>query len=465
MLWTRLAPVPLQADGGMPTAAVSVRWEVASDERMTRVVRQGVATAEPAGAHAVHVVAEGLEPGRWYWYRFTAGEAASPVGRTRTAPAAGAADRLRFAFGSCQHYEQGYFTAYRHMVAEDLDLIVFLGDYIYESSGRGQVRAHGAGEPVTLSDYRVRHALYRTDPDLQAGHAAVPWILTWDDHEVVNDYADDRGAAIVSPPRFLARRAAAYRAYYEHMPLPPQMAPDGPHARIYARVGWGDLARFHVLDDRQYRSHQVCPRPGRGGSNVVDADECPALQDSTRTMLGAAQERWLFDGLDRSTARWNVIAQQTLMAQLDRQPGPGRRFWTDGWDGYPVARRRLLEHLEHGRAANPLVLGGDVHSFWVTDLKPDFDAPSSPTVATEVVGGSITSGFGRTQFELDVALAENPHMRFAAGDRRGYAHVVLTPTRADITLRALTTVATRNGRADTLARFSIDPGRPGAHRV
>jgi alkaline phosphatase D len=466
VLWTRLAPAPLQPDGGMPAEAVPVRWEMAADERMGRVVRQGIATADAAGAHSVHVVAQGLEPGRWYWYRFGAGEATSPIGRTRTAPPPGPVDRLSFAFASCQHYEQGYFTAYRHVIAEDPDLVVFLGDYIYESSwGRNHVRAHGGGEPMTLAEYRVRHARYRTDPDLQAAHAAVPWVLTWDDHEVVNDYANDRGPVLVPPAQFLARRAAAYRAYYEHLPLPPQMAPDGPHARLHTRLAWGDLARFHVLDDRQYRSHQACPRPGRGGSSVVLADECPALQEPSRTMLGAEQEHWLLDGLDRSPARWNVIAQQTLMAQLDRLPGPGQRFWTDGWDGYPVARRRLLDHLRRARAANPLVVSGDVHSFWVADLKADFDDPASPTVATEVVGSSITSQFGRSQLEVDLAVGENPHMRFATGARRGYAHVVITPARCEVALRGMTSVATRAGRVETVARFVIDDGRAGAQQA
>jgi alkaline phosphatase D len=260
VLWTRLI-TDLRA-------AVEIGWEIAADEGFQKIVQRGTETAEPEWAHSVHAEVSGLAPGRHYFYRFHAGGAASPVGRTRTAPAAGATtERLRFAFGSCQQYEQGYFTAYRHMAAEDLDLMVHLGDYIYESSwGRAPVRKHEAGEPVTLDEYRNRYALYKSDPDLQAAHAAFPWLCTWDDHEVQNDYANDRSVGLDPREEFLRRRAAAYQAYYEHLPLPKRMRPRGPDAQIYTRVDYGGLATFHVVDDRQYRSHQVCARAGRGAA-------------------------------------------------------------------------------------------------------------------------------------------------------------------------------------------------------
>ncbi|MEK7874831.1 MAG: alkaline phosphatase D family protein, partial [Pseudomonadota bacterium] len=341
----------------------------------------------------------------------------SPVGRTRTTPAPDAAlERLRFAFASCQQYEQGYYAAHRHLAAEDLDLIVFLGDYIYESSwGRNHVRKHATAEPYTLADYRARHAQYKTDPDLQRSHAAAPWIVTWDDHEVDNDYANDRSEDL--DPEFLVRRAAAYQAYYEHMPLARHSLPRGPGAQIYDRFSFGDLVQFHVLDDRQYRAHQACAKPGRGGSNVVD--DCAERLASDHTMLGAAQEAWLADGLARTRARWNVIAQQTLMAQHDRKPGPGQSFWTDGWDGYPAARARLLNDITRLKPSNPLVIGGDVHCNWVADLKPDFDDPKSPVVATEFCGTSITSQ-GPSQKQVQTMLAENPHLRYGEGTKRGY---------------------------------------------
>jgi alkaline phosphatase D len=466
VLWTRLAPSPLVPGGGMPREVVPVEWEVAADERMSQVVRRGTASAAPAWAHAVHVEVDGLEPGRWYWYRFRAAGQESAIGRTRTAPATDApVDRLRFAFASCQHYEQGYFGAYRHMRADDLDLIAFVGDYIYESSwGRNHVRTHGAPEPFTLEDYRIRHALYKTDADLQAAHALCPWIFTWDDHEVSNDYANDRGEALVSREWFLRRRAAAYRAYYEHQPLRRQMVPLGAGAQLYHRVGWGGLTQFHVVDDRQFRSHQPCTPAGRGGSSVV-GEECADRLDARLTMLGAEQEAWLQSGLDRSRARWNVMVQQTLMAQLDRKPGPGQRFWTDGWDGYPAARRRLLEYLGQRKPANPVVIGGDVHSYWVSDLKPDFDDARSTVVATEFVGTSITSQNSGTEEQLRALLPDNPHIRFASNSRRGYVRVEVTSERMRTDLRAMRSVTDPHADAETLASFVVEDGRPGAVRA
>jgi alkaline phosphatase D len=465
VLWTRLAPVPLAPGGGMSPDPVTVDWEVASDDRMTRIVQQGSVSATAEWAHSVHVEVEGLEPARWYWYRFRTGAEVSRVGRTRTAPAANAAvDRLRFAFASCQQYEQGHFGAYHRMLADDLDLVVFLGDYIYESSwGRDHVRKHGAPEPHTLEDYRIRHALYKSDPDLQAAHAACPWLLTWDDHEVDNDYADDRSQFAHPREWFLARRAAAYKAYYEHMPLRRQMVPLGPHLRLYHQVAFGRLVQFHMLDDRQFRSHQPCVESGRGGATVVE--DCAGRLDPRLTILGEVQERWLHTSLDRSRARWNVIGQQSIMAQIDRKPGPGRQFWTDAWDGYPAARRRLLDYLGSRKPANPVVIGGDVHSFWVTDLKPDFDDTASPVVATEIVGTSITSQFGRSQEQVDALLADNSHVRFANGSKRGYTRVEVTSQRLQADLRAMRTVTQPRAEADTLASFVVEDGRPGAVRA
>ncbi len=465
VLWTRLAPEPLTAGGGMPRAAVEVAWEVATDEAFRNIVRRGKEAAGPRWAHSVHAEVAGLEPARHYFYRFHAGGAVSPTGRTRTAPAAGAApERLRFAFASCQQYEQGYYAAYRHLAGEDLDLVVHLGDYIYESSwGRRHVRKHGTEEPITLEEYRNRHALYKTDLNLQSAHAAFPWLVTWDDHEVDNDYAADRSQDRDPPAVFLMRRAAAYQAYYEHMPLPKRMQPRGPDMRIHTRADFGALARFHVLDDRQYRSQQVCPRPGRGGGNVVPAEECPDLQAPGRTMLGAAQEQWLHDGLAGTGARWNVIAQQTLMARVDRAPGEGRSFWTDGWDGYPKARERLLKFVAENRVANPVVIGGDVHMFVVADLKTDFDDPGSPVVATEIVGTSITSQ-ALSQKSLEAWRADNPHIKFADSTRRGYTSVELSAGSCVMRLRTVDDVTDPASGARTLATYTIEDGRPGAQR-
>jgi alkaline phosphatase D len=452
-LWTRLLG---------PEAPARVTWEIATDDAMRTIVRSGETLADPAWAHSVHVDVDGLEPGRWYWYRFRAAGAESPIGRTRTAPALdAAAPRLRFAFGSCQQYEQGYYEAYRHLVADAPDLVVFLGDYIYEVSwGKEHVRSHGAPEPHTLDEYRARYALYKSEPDLQAAHAAAPWIATWDDHEVDNDYADDRPEDGMEREAFLARRAAAYRAYYEHMPLPARMRPEGARMRLHTTVDWGRLARFHVLDTRQYRSWQACPRPQRrAGSNTVNVEHCPRLDRPGRSMLGRAQERWLHEALDAGSA-WSVIAQTTIMAQVDRLGGPGRSAWTDGWDGYPAARRRLLEALAEKRARNPVVIGGDVHTFHVCDLKADFDDERSPALASEFVGTSITSQ-GWPQDRVDAYVRENPHIHYAEGRHRGYTRVEVTPKLWRADLRGMDTVKTRGAACRTLASFVVEDGRPG----
>lgn len=464
VLWTRLAPRPQEPGGGVAPEPVPMRWEVAEDERFAKVVAGRGEFPTHDWAHSVHVQVTGLAPDRWYFYRFLAGDAVSPVGRTRTAPAANAAaTRVRFAFASCQQYEQGWFTAHRHMAGDDLDLVVFLGDYIYESSwGREHVRKHGSGEPYSLDEYRARYALYKSDTDLQKAHQAFPWIVTWDDHEVDNDYAAERPEDGMPREQFLRRRAAAYRAWYEHMPLPSSMRPEGPDMRIYTELRWGRLANFYLLDDRQYRAHQVCPsRPG--GSTVVDPQACRDIDDPARSMLGAEQERWLERAFAASGAQWNILAQQTLMAQLDRKLGEGRQFWTDGWDGYPAARRRLLETIAARGLRNPVVIGGDVHMNWVADLKPDFDDPKSPVVASEFCGTSITSQ-GASQKMVDALLRENTHFHYGRSDRRGYVRASIAGGRFNADLIGLETVKKPESPAEVLARFVVEDGRPGPQR-
>jgi alkaline phosphatase D len=461
VLWTRLAPEPL-AGGGMPAQSVEVRWQIARDERFQDLAGQGIERATPELAHSVHVQARGLEADRPYWYRFIAGGVQSPVGRTRTAPAATApTSRLRLAFASCQQFEQGFFGAYRHMTQEDVDLVIHLGDYIYESSwGRNHVRKHAAPEPKTLAGYRDRHAQYKTDPDLQAMHAQAPWLVTWDDHEVANDYADGQGQYL--EPDFLERRAAAYRAYYEHMPLERTMLAHAAQMRLHERFQWGRLALIHMLDDRQYRHVQVCPSPKRGGgSNVVDDEQCPERHAPERSLLGSAQERWLEEGLAESQARWNVLGQQTIMAQIDRLPGPGMTHWTDSWDGYPAARKRLLDFIAARRLGNTLVIGGDVHSHWVCDLKQDFNRTDAPTVATEFVGTSITSQ-AWAQARNAALLPDNPHVKFASSERRGYVVMELSERACNVRLRGIANEKRRDTDIATQAAFVVEHGRPGA---
>jgi alkaline phosphatase D len=259
---------------------------------------------------------------------------------------------------------------------------LFLGDYIYEDAyGPGEDgswatpgREHTAPEIRTVDDYRVRHALHKSDPLLQAAHAAFPWVATWDDHEVDNDYAGERGEGGEPADPFLGRRAAGYQAFYEHLPLRPESMPLGPSMRLYRRLAFGDLVAFSVLDSRQYRTDHPC-----GAGEQVP---CPAAMDPNSTMLGPEQERWLLAGLDASEARWNVVAQQVLMVELDHAEGDAEIVWTDAWDGYPAARNRVLGHVMSRNIANPVVLTGDWHSTFVNDLKADFADPDSPTIAT-----------------------------------------------------------------------------------
>ena len=453
VLWTRLAT--RWQGGGMGEAPVPVDWVVARDEAMRDVVRRGRAMAVAEDAHSVHAEISGLEPDRPYWYRFTALGAASDVARTRTAPRPGTMPaRLRFAVASCQQYEQGYYAAYRHMLAEEPDLVVFLGDYIYEASwGRNLVRSHEGDSARDLAGYRDRYALYKTDPDLRAMHRACPWLVTWDDHEVSNDYAADRGEA-EEGEAFLARRAAAYKAFWEHMPLPASARPDGASARIYRRAAFGDLAGFHILDDRQHRAYQACQRPGRGGGGYVSREGCAELDDPSRSMLGAAQESWLRDGLRAARSRWTILAQQTRMARLGTTRTPVT-YWTDGWDGYPAARARLLEDLAASRAPNPLVIGGDIHANLVAELRPDFDRPEAPAVAVEFTGTSITSQ-GRAYRE---SYPADPHIAYANGSARGYLMLTLTRETAAAVLRVIGDPRDRDTGIATQRRFVVEAGR------
>lgn len=461
VLWTRLAPDPLRG-GGLPPRSVPVRWQVAVDEGMRRVVRRGTATALPGLGHSVHVDVRGLEPARHYWYQFNVGDAVSPMGRTRTAPAPGAkVDRLRFAFASCQHYEHGYFTPYTHMAAEDLDLVVHLGDYIYEGTSRANqvLRRHPGPEPTTLADYRNRHALYKSESPLRQAHAAHPWVVTWDDHEVENNYAGATSEERQAPEVFLLRRAAAYQAYYEHMPLRLTSMPRGARMRIYRRLTFGRLAEFSVLDTRQYRSDQPCDDGRR-------IPPCPAAIDERALMTGPAQERWLLDGLNRSRARWNVIAQQVMMAALDRLPGAETGYDMDKWTGYVAPRNRLLGYLLKRRPANPIILTGDIHLNIVADLKADFADPKSQTAGTEFVVTSITSnGDGADQTpETEQLVRENGHVPFA-NSQRGYVRATLTPERWQSDYRVVEAVTRPFAPIRTRASFVVENDRPGVRRA
>ena len=461
VLWTRLAPLPLEG-GGMPAEPVEVSWQISEDESMGRVVQKGAVIASPDWGHSVHVEVSGLRPGRWYWYQFKAGGEVSPKGRTRTAPAEDSApDRLRFAVASCQHYEAGHYTAYEHMAREDLDLVIHLGDYIYEGGSRdGQCRAHNSPEVRTLEEYRNRYALYKSDAALQRMHAQAPWLVTWDDHEVENNYAAD----IPQNPNakraaFLRRRAAAYQAYYEHLPLRKTSLPNGPDMKIFRAVPFGKLARFYVLDTRQYRTDQPCD----------DKVQPPCGQelDENGTLLGHPQREWLLEGLNASPSTWNVLAQQVMMARIDRQPGMEEAFSMDQWPGYEAERRRLLRHFRDFQTRNPVVLTGDIHTNWANELVTDFDAPADrKTVAAEFVGCSISSsGNGAREPKYHAAImSENPCLKFHNAER-GYLSCEVRERLWRTDYKTVEYVDRQGSPLNTRASFALEPGHSELQRA
>ena len=460
VIWTRLAPDPING-GGMPAEDVRVRWQVATNESMTDIVQAGHATASREWAHSVHVEVHGLKPDRTYWYQFKAGHDTSPVGRTRTAPASDVmTQKLRFAFASCQHYEHGYFTALRHIADEDLHAVVHLGDYIYEDGPHtNRTRQHNSPEIESLEQYRNRHALYRSDLDLQAAHAAFAWIVTWDDHEFDNNYAD----AISEQPGiaaedFLRRRADAYKAYYEHMPIRRSALPRGPLMQLYRNVTLGRLAQFSVLDTRQYRTDQPC-----GDRNKPP---CEGVDDPQATLLGTTQENWLLDRLATSPSTWNILAQQVMMARVDRKPGDAVAYSMDQWSGYEVGRRRLMKSIDERGISNPVVLTGDIHTNWVNDLKIDYDDANASTVATEFVGTSISSGGdgAEKRKDTDGVLAENPFVKFYNAER-GYVRCELTPDRWQTDFRVVPVVTKPESPCLTRASFVVESGHAGAKQL
>ena len=453
VLWTRVTPTPDAVPGSGIGGKVIVRWEVATDERFRAVVRRGRLVTGSARDHTVKLDARGLEPERWYWYRFTALGRTSPVGRTRTAPAAGdTPENLRIGFASCANWPAGLFAAYRGLAErEDLHAIVHLGDYLYES-GSSNVRAHAPDrEIVSLSDYRARHGQYKTDPDLQAAHAVAPWILTWDDHEVTNDSWSD-GAENHQPDtegEYAARKARAHRAYDEWMPVRMDgtaRLDDG--TRLYRRLRFGTLAELSMLDLRSYRSEQIAQM---GTDTGVD--------DPERTLTGEQQMDWLLEGLQQDRARWKVVGTSVMfsplkVAALPRDvvgaintlspllPQDGVYANPDQWDGYTADRRTVVDHLVAREVQDTVFLTGDIHSAWAIEVPTDVGAyPLAPTTAVEFVCTSVTSNNlkdalgtpSRSAPNLaaeQAILAANPHIKYLNFDDHGFCVLDLTAERA-----------------------------------
>jgi alkaline phosphatase D len=453
ILWTRLAPDPLNG-GGMPPGTAQVRYRVCADEAMRKTLQDGVVETSDEMAHAVHVPVKGLEPGREYFYQFYYGDEESPVGRTRTTSPKDT--EAKIALASCQSYESGFYAAYRDMAAWRPDCVIHTGDYIYEGGigklgatlrdvGGGErrifetVRLHNSNEIVTLWDYRNRHALYRTDPHLQAAHAAAPWIVAMDDHEVDNNWASDipQDPEKQTKLEFQIRKYAAFKAYYEHMPIekPPILQNMAPAIQLYGQYRFGP-AHVHLLDTRQFRSDQPC---GDGRKPY-----CDDALDPKRTMLGAEQEAWLAKSLKQSSAPFNVIATQTWFTPYRYTEAPEPAVTNlDSWDGYPAARQRLSSMLADG-VSNPVFMTGDWHTAMASTLyeKP-FDT-SSRRIGHEIVGSSISSGCPWAR-DMETVRDANPHVSYLNGKKRGYLRATFSAGDCQAEFR----VVEDSGRADS----------------
>jgi alkaline phosphatase D len=467
ILWTRILPSEFDVDSP-PLADALLRWELAADESFSLILKSGEARALASRAHCVHIKVQGLAPDRPYFYRFHCANFTSVIGTTRTSPRPAAKPaRLTLAYASCQHWEFGYFGAYRDLAQQRPDLILFLGDYIYEGgpyAGPGQrARRHSGPSANTLAQYRARYALYKSDPDLQLAHACAPWLSIWDDHEVDNDYA-----GLISrdrDPAFEVRRTAAYQAYFEHMPVDFDALLNSAlsiNSKIYRSLDWGQLAKISFLDTRQYRDVHACVPPGRGGAFAESG--CVARLDPKRSLLGMEQEHWLDQTLGRSQATWNLVAQQTLVTSLSTtlETNPGERVWMDGWDGYGPAKQRFLAALAQPSLKNPIVLGGDVHSQWIGDLRQNPQDSTARIIATELCGTSLTSSSGITQKQAEQAMRDNPAVRYGNANKHGYNLLEIKAGSAKLTLRVSEDLRAPDSPVSTLASFVIEGGRPGA---
>ena len=461
VLWTRLAPRPFEPDGGMDGTRTVVSWEVADDDQFKTIVQRGRATAAPELSFSVHVDVDGLRPDRWYFYRFTSGAAVSKTGRFRTTPADGSKSPLAFAFASCQRWDQGYFTALGHLAQEEIDLAVHLGDYIYEyASPANALRSHQGLEIRTLDDYRRRYAQYKTDADLQAAHLRCPWLLTWDDHEVDNNYSNLLGENVMeSAEQMRTRRAAAYQAWWEHQPVRVPRAQSWADLSITRTINWGAMARFWMLDTRQYRDDQVCEdEPLKG---------CAPWTDAKRGLLGAVQEKWLVDGLGASKSHWQVLANQVMMAPYDSAPGDEVRVSMDQWSGYPVARDRLLNEVAKRAPNRTVTITGDIHTNWVNELHSDFSRPDTPTIGAEFVCTSISSGGDGndvTAERMSAMQRENPHLKWFDA-RRGYVRCRVTEQDWTAEYRIVPFVSKVGAPVRTASAWTLAHGKAGIEKT
>ena len=452
VLWTRLALDPLNG-GGMSAGDIEVTWELATDEGFADIVASGVELATGTQGHSVHALAApATTSSLGFYYRFRAAGFTSQSGRTQLAPD-GQTASARFVSASCQNYEDGLYAAHRDIAEQSPDFVVWLGDYIYEGAGSPAgsttaVRSHDDSEPMDLVAYRNRYALYKSDAQLQASHAACPWFIVWDDHEVENNYAGVTPQDPADAADFGVRRQAAYQAWWEHQPvrLPPPPA-QGDYA-IYRAVAWGDLIGIALLDTRQYRSDQGC------NDATLNLDPaCSDLDDPTRTLTGETQEQWLFNTIGKQGTTWNVIGQQIVMADITFN---GAVLNYDQWDGYPQARQRILQHLADQSVANVIVLSGDIHLAGVAILRAGATAVGQ-AVAVEFVDTSISSG-GLIDESLVNLVKAFPDIVDVELAHRGYTLHTVTPTAWSAEYRTVDDITAASSPVSVYRTFVVDAG-------
>jgi alkaline phosphatase D len=455
VLWTRLAPEPQQVDGGMPAVTVPVQWELAEDSNMSRLVQTGEFLAGPNLAHSVHVDVQGLEANQHYWYRFRVGAHSSPPGRTRTLLDRNAnSEQVRFITASCQNYSHGYFVAYEHMLQDNPDFVIHLGDYIYDTSFGATFRKHETEKrPETLNDFRRRHALYKTDEHLQRVHAQIPFFTTIDNHDAIEDRDPDK----------FAQRIAAYQAWYEHMPVRGYSGPGANHFDLLRKIQLGDLAQISLLDVRQFRDKRDLCRDSRdpdyGFGNY--RERCREVMKEERTMLGDKQEKWLINNLRANTSAWNVIAS----------PGPFLPFayhhnekilrYIGAWDAYPANRKRIADSIKQSSSGHPLILSGDVHSFWALD--GSLSKTSSEQIpVVEFVTSSISANWPAPLAKpVSDNLKHNPQVKYYEPHKRGYLLHEVDKAEWKTFARAVKDVKDEQSSASTLVGFLVSRGKPG----
>ncbi len=445
--WTRLAPADTSLDG-----TIAVTLEVSSDSAFDLIVSTQDLTTDATQGYSVHGLTTGLDTDTWYWYRFRTGKFTSPVGRSRTTPAPGTpADQLIFATASCQHFESGFYTAHADIAAAGVDLVVWLGDYIYEGDARpvaeGRVRAHEGPEPTTLDAYRARYATYKSDPNLQAAHAACPWLVIWDDHEVENNYA---GNTAQDDTELNDRRAVAYRAWWENTPTRLE-APTTADAVIYRGFGWGSLLDMSLLDTRQYRTDQAC-----NDVTLSTDPPCPETFDTDRAMLGTEQREWLFGRMGKAGTIWNVLGQQVILGNFTLN---GAVLNFDQWDGYPVERDAVLQTVVDQKVPNFIVLSGDIHFAGVGNLRAP-GGTGTALIGAEFVATSISSS-GNVDPGLvdlvksigDVVDADLVH--------RGWIKHTVTPTAWSAEYRIVADALVPDSTVSVFNTYVVEAGTPG----